>query len=119
MFKEYNRMFKAMIIIQITLIILVLLMILQNVMFYKSNFSNDNYVNQTVNVNTLDNKTKSEKININECSFEALENLTGIGEAKATKIISNRPYLDIYEIRKVVGDRTFSVIKDKITTKGD
>lgn len=79
---------------------------IQNYMFYK--------VNQSVL-----NFTLEEKIDINSCSFEALTSLSGIGEKKALDIIEGRPYQDIYEIHRYVGDKVFYCIKDKITIKED
>lgn len=89
------------------------MLITLNTMFYKSNFYNKNYQNnnQVVNINNLN---EDEKININTCSIKALDSLGGIGETKAYKIISNRPYTDIYQIREVIGEKTFNNIKDKI-----
>lgn len=84
-----------------------------NIMFYKANFNNTNYQTNTQIVN-IDNKPKFDKININDCSFEALDSLRGVGPIKATRIINNRPYKDIYELRRVVGEATFNNIKDFI-----
>lgn len=83
-------------------------------MYYKTNFYNNNYQTQTQIVN-IDNTPKVDKININNCSHEALDSLKGIGEIKANKIINNRPYNDIYEIKEVVGETTFENIKNFIT----
>lgn len=85
-----------------------------NIMFYKANFYNSNYQTNTQIVN-IDNEPNIDKININNCSYEALDSLDGIGEVKTNKIIENRPYKDIYEIRKFIGETTFNNIKDYIT----
>lgn len=87
-----------------------------NIMFYKANFYNNNYQTNAQIVN-IDNKPNTDKININDCSCEALDSLDGIGEFKANKIIENRPYKDIYEIRKFIGETTFNNIKDYIMVK--
>lgn len=87
-----------------------------NIMFYKANFYNNNYQTNAQIVN-IDNKPNIDKININDCSCEALDSLDGIGEVKANKIIENRPYKDIYEIRKFIGETTFNNIKDYIMVK--
>lgn len=87
-----------------------------NIMFYKANFYNNNYQTNSQIVN-IDNKPNIDKININDCSCEALDSLDGIGEVKANKIIENRPYKDIYEIRKFIGETTFNNIKDYIMVK--
>lgn len=57
---------------------------------------------QTVNVNTKD-KGVDNRININTCSKEALESLSGIGDKLAESIIKKRPYTDIHELSKVNG----------------
>lgn len=84
------------------------LLIVNNLMFYRANFTVTH--NQTnININET-----HEKININTCSLEALDTLGAIGKAKAKKIIDNRPYKDIYELRKVIGDNSFNAIKNNI-----
>lgn len=111
---NYNIIVKVSVGILILNIFLVTLLVIQNAMFYKVNFSgnvNQN-ITQTVNVSQ---KEDIEKININNCSFEALDSLRGIGEVKANRIINSRPYKDIYELRKVIGDTTFNNIKKYIT----
>ena len=113
---NYNILVKLVVVILIIQMFLVSLLILQNFMFYKANFQNNvnQSITQTINIDNS-NKEKTEKININNCSFEALDSLSGIGEIKANKIINQRPYNDIYEIKKVVGDTTFNKIKEHIT----
>jgi len=60
----------------------------------------------------------SDLININSASQGELESLPGIGPVTAQKIIDNRPYSSIEELRskKVVGSKVFEDIKDKIST---
>ena len=61
------------------------------------------------------------KISINKGSIKELTTLTGIGEAKAKKIIEyrekNGPFAKIEDIKKVngIGDSIFAKIKDSIT----
>ncbi len=59
----------------------------------------------------------SSQININTASESELDSLSGVGPATAGKIISNRPYASIEELleKKVVGQKVFDNIKDKIT----
>lgn len=64
------------------------------------------------------NKTVFTKIDINNCSFEALDSLGGIGDVKANRIIENRPYKDIYELKTVIGETTFNAIKNQIKADG-
>lgn len=73
-------------------------------------------VTQTVNIcNTLP-ETRTQKININTCSKEALESLPDIGGALAERIIEGRPYRDIYELTRVkgIGDAIIQSIKYKV-----
>lgn len=63
-----------------------------------------------------------DKININNCSKEALMNLPGIGEVTAGKIIAYRnenKFNIIEDIKNVsgIGDKKFDAIKDLITSK--
>lgn len=112
---HYNLLLKLLIAIVVLNIVLVFSMVLQNFMFYNKNYAGANHnVTQTQTV-VIDNQEKVEKININNCSLEALKELRGIGEKKAASIINARPYKDIYEIKKVVGDTTFENIKKHIT----
>lgn len=91
------------------------LLVIQNIMYYKTNFAGVNQtVTQTVNIDN-NQKEDLEKININDCSEEALDSLPGIGKTKSSDIIKGRPYKDIYELKKVIGDITFNKIKRHIT----
>lgn len=57
------------------------------------------------------------KININSASEGELDKLPGVGPVTAQKIIAQRPYQTIEELvsKKVVGEGTFSKIKEQIT----
>lgn len=57
-----------------------------------------------------------EKVNINTSSKSELEHLPGIGNVYAEKIISNRPYTKIIELkeRKVIGEALYDSIKNEI-----
>lgn len=113
---NYNLVVYLCIGIFITSILNMFLFTLLNFMFYKSNFYNNNNQSNTQVVN-IDNTPKYDKIDINNCSYESLDNLEGIGEVKAKKIINNRPYKDIYQIKKLIGEKTFDNIKNYIKTK--
>lgn len=56
------------------------------------------------------------KISINTATAEKLESLPGVGPATATKIINNRPYESLEDIKtkKAVGESLFSKIQDMI-----
>ena len=111
-YNSVNRLLIGVIISQTILIFLIVLFIF---MFYRVNFYNNNYQTQVVNI---DNSPKYDKIDINTCSYEALDSLEGIGSVRANKIIAARPHKDIYQVKKIVGDRTFDKIKNKIKVGG-
>jgi len=57
-------------------------------------------------------------INLNSASSQELDSLSGIGPVTAEKIISGRPYSSINDLleKKVVSEKVFNQIKDKIST---
>lgn len=57
------------------------------------------------------------KININKASTAELKSLSGIGDAYSQKIVDNRPYANIEELkeRKIIPASTFEKIKEKIS----
>jgi competence protein ComEA len=59
----------------------------------------------------------SRKININTATEAELDSLPGIGPVRTGKIITNRPYSKIEDLRtkEVLGEATFEKIKDQIT----
>lgn len=61
--------------------------------------------------------TNSSLVNINSALEKELDTLPGVGPVTATKIINNRPYLDINDLlsKSVVSQKVFNQIKDKIT----
>lgn len=70
------------------------------------------------NSNSVENTSFGQvKININSATQSELENLPGIGEKTAVKIIEGRPYQDIQDLRskKIVGEAVFEKIKDLIS----
>ena len=86
---------------------------------YITKESGNNVIIQNKNTNKGENK----KVNINEASQSELENLTGIGESIAGRIIEyreqNGKFTKIEDIQNVkgIGDAKFANIKDKITVK--
>ena len=70
-------------------------------------------------VDDIDNINSSEKININTASKDMLQNLDGIGEKTAEKIIEyrkNNKFQKIEDIMEVsgIGEAKFEAIKDYI-----
>lgn len=113
---NYNSVVKLLVAVTIIQTFLAVMFIVLNLMFYRANF-NQNINNNTQIVN-IDNSPKYEKVDINTCSYEVLDNLKGIGEVKANEIIKNRPYEDIYQVKKIIGEKTFENIKNHITVGG-
>lgn len=72
---NYNSVVKLLIVANLIQVFVVVMLIVLNLMFYRANF-NQNINTQIVNI---DNSPKYEKIDINTCSYEALDNLKGIG----------------------------------------
>lgn len=62
-------------------------------------------------------ETGNEKISLNSASKSELESLSGIGPVTAEKIIAGRPYQSIEELvnKKIVGQKTFTTIKNAIS----
>lgn len=60
-----------------------------------------------------------DKININTASPQALESLPGIGNVLAGRIISGRPYDDLYALDKVkgIGPKTIKGLEGRVVTE--
>lgn len=86
---------------------------------YKNSINNNNNATQTqiINFNNLNNE--QDKININTCSREALISLPNIKDKLADRIISGRPYKDIWELDKIdgIGTNTILAIEDRVVCK--
>lgn len=108
---NYSLVCKLLVSVVCCQFVIIVLFGILTAMYYRANFYNVNY--QTQNV-YIDNTPKLDKIDINTCSYEALDSLEGIGAVRANRIINNRPYKDIYQVKKLVGETTFNKIKDKI-----
>ena len=74
--------------------------------FYSRNYNKEKYYSDTEN-----------KINVNKASKSKLDELYGIGPAKAQAIIDARPYNSVDDLTRAkgIGDVTLSRIKDYIT----
>ena len=68
-------------------------------------------------LNGSDTSSVGGLVNINSGSQAELEALPGVGPVTAQKIIAGRPYGSVDEllVKKIVGSKVFSQIKDKIT----
>lgn len=69
---------------------------------------------QDVNINTQDTK---DKINLNTASEEELKSLPSIEDKLAIKIIENRPYSSVYDLKKIkgIGDTIINNLKEVVT----
>ncbi|MBI3981227.1 ComEA family DNA-binding protein [Candidatus Microgenomates bacterium] len=78
-------------------------------------FEKENY--STANNSNISPDFNNRLININSASSQELEELPGVGEVTAQKIIESRPYETIGQLleKKIVGKSVFEKIKDQIT----
>ena len=82
----------------------------------------ENIISQDISVNNIDTikNEQTSKININTATIEELDNLPGVGEATANKILNYRQengmFKSIEEIKNVngIGEKKYIDIKDKI-----
>ena len=82
----------------------------------------DNIISQDISVNNIDTikNEQTSKININTATIEELDNLPGVGEATANKILNYREengiFKSIEEVKNVngIGEKKYVDIKDKI-----
>lgn len=91
------------------------------------NNSDSTQVTSNKDNNSSNNATQSDsqgsKININTADLKQLDNIPGVGEATANKILSyrdeNREFKSIEEIKNVngIGDKKFENMKDLICVK--
>ena len=70
------------------------------------------------NAPTTDTPTNNQLINLNSATIEELDQLPGIGQTTANKIIKNRPYSSIDELltKKAVNKSIYEKIKALIST---
>ena len=55
------------------------------------------------------------RVNINTATKSELDQLKGVGEARAQTIIEGRPYQTVEEVKKVLPSNVYEQIKDMIT----
>src|ERR1700745_354186 len=67
----------------------------------------------------LRHRSEDGLLDLNSATIFELKELSGIGDALATRIIENRPYLTKIDLvgRRVIPDSTYNVIKHSITVK--
>lgn len=77
---------------------------------------NKNPVSNTQTQSITVNGENTPKVNINTATREELKTLPSIGDKLADKIISKRPYKNIYEIVNIegIGDKNFKNIERRI-----
>lgn len=85
--------------------------------FQQSDGSSAGILRKEINVAQYDIEPTGKKVNINTASSKDLDDLPGIGQVYAQKIIDNRPYSDVNDLTKkeILKESTFSKIKDLIT----
>jgi len=82
----------------------------------------ENIISQDISVNNIDTikNEQTSKININTATIEELDNLPGVGEATANKILNYREengmFKSIEEVKNVngIGEKKYIDIKEKI-----
>lgn len=72
---------------------------------------------QSVQGSTTQSSSQSGTVNINTASASDLDTLPGVGAVTAEKIIANRPYGKVEELKdkKAVNSATFDKIKDSVS----
>lgn len=102
---------KIYIIISFTIIFLII------VFLFAFKYAEVKNINQNINTVVVGDK-QEKKININTADKEALESIDGIGEIRSQKIIDNRPYQSIWQLKKAGFTEQFiKKIGDYITTE--
>lgn len=65
---------------------------------------------------TKKSEKKSDKINLNEADVKEFKNIGGVGDALAKRIVKNRPFRKVEELKEVkgIGDKMYDDMKGKI-----
>ena len=93
---------------------------INNGIFIQNQLTLDYVSPSTSNINiapTTDTQTDNQLISLNFATIEELDQLPGIGQVTANKIITNRPYSTLEELltKKVVNKNVFEKIKTLIS----
>lgn len=82
----------------------------------EDNSGNDGIVQtQTILINSV----QTDKVDLNSASIEELKSLNNVGGKLAEKIISNRPYNSVWDLKAIVGigEDTINSIKGEVECK--
>ncbi|MEK9169409.1 MAG: helix-hairpin-helix domain-containing protein [Patescibacteria group bacterium] len=93
---------------------------INNGIFIQNQLTLDYVLPSTSNISiapTTDTQTDNQLISLNSATIEELDQLPGIGQVTANKIITNRPYSTLEELltKKVVNKNVFEKIKTLIS----
>lgn len=111
MFKTENN--KKILLNNIAITVLICTLFSSITIFFTTRNKNPvNTQTQSININS----DQFPKVNINTATREELKQLPSVGDKLADRIISKRPYKNIYEIVNIegIGDKNFKNIERRI-----
>jgi len=100
--------------ISTALIVLCIALLINFIVIFAFTRNKSPTVNQTQNVNVM--SSTKEKVNLNTASLEGLKSLPSIGDKLAQKIINNRPYTTVYDLKNIkgIGDKIVKNIEGDV-----